>query len=189
MVATATTDQYRLMCCCWTTTSPPSPRSTIGSAQRFRHRGAVTHDRPAAQDVTQEVLFDLWRRPQCFHPGEGELRPWLATIAHHRSVDWIRRQQSARGRDRAQLNRALADRVPDADSDVQARMAAEPIWAAVSALPEGERTGIQLAYFPGRSYRQVADDLAAPEGTIKSRIRAGLRHLSLTMYAEAPVES
>jgi RNA polymerase sigma factor (sigma-70 family) len=188
MVATAPTDEYRLHVLLL-------DHNIAALAEVYDRFGAtvfgtalrVTHDRHAAEDVTQDVLFELWRRPERFHPGEGELRPWLATIAHNRSVDWIRRQQNARGRDRAHLNRAQADQMPDADSDVQARMTAERIRAAVSALPEGERTAIQLAYFSGRSYRQVADDLAAPEGTIKSRIRSGLRHLSLTMYAEAAV--
>ena len=59
----------------------------------------VTTDRHAAEDVTQETLLDLWRRPERFDPDRGALRPWLATIAHNRSVDWIRREQAARGRD------------------------------------------------------------------------------------------
>jgi RNA polymerase sigma factor (sigma-70 family) len=149
----------------------------------------VTNDRQAAEDVTQDVLLDLWRRPERFDPERGGLRPWLATIAHNRSVDWIRRQQSARGRDRADLERSLVEPVPGADIDVEARMTAERVRAAVAELPESERTAIGLAYFSGRSYRQVAVDLATPEGTIRSRIRSGLRHLSLAMYGEAAVNS
>jgi len=83
----------------------------------------------------------------------------------------------------------MVGQVPDADCDVQARMTAERVRAAVAALPEAERTPIELAYFSGRTYRQVAIDLAAPEGTIRSRIRSGLRHLALTMYGEASVNS
>jgi RNA polymerase sigma factor (sigma-70 family) len=144
----------------------------------------VTTDRHAAEDVTQEVLLDLWRRPGRFDPERGALRPWLATIAHNRSVDWIRHERGARGRDRSNLERALADHVPDVDDDVQAWMTAQRVRQAVSALPEVEQLPIRLAYFSGRSYRQVAADLDVPEGTIKSRIRSGLRRLSLTMYAE-----
>jgi RNA polymerase sigma factor (sigma-70 family) len=84
----------------------------------------VTNDRQAAEDVTQDVLLDLWQRPERFDPDRGGLRPWLATIAHNRSVDWIRRQHSARGRDRVHLERSLHEPVPGADSDVQARMTA-----------------------------------------------------------------
>jgi RNA polymerase sigma factor (sigma-70 family) len=147
----------------------------------------VTNDLKAAEDVTQDVLLDLWRRPGRFDPERGGLRPWLATIAHNRSVDWIRQNQAARSRDRACLERSLLGEVPDADCDVEARMTAEQVRAAVAALPEVERLPIEMAYFSGRTYRQVAVDLGAPEGTITSRIRSGLRHLSLAVYGEAAV--
>jgi RNA polymerase sigma-70 factor (ECF subfamily) len=143
----------------------------------------VTRDRQAAEDVTQDALLELWRRPQRFDPDRGGLRPWLATIAHNRSVDWIRHEQAARGRD-LRNDRLLLEAVPDIGDDVQATMAAERVQTALSGLPEGERRAIRLAFFGGLSYRQVAQDLDLPEGTIKSRIRSGLHHLSNTMYAE-----
>jgi RNA polymerase sigma factor (sigma-70 family) len=149
----------------------------------------VTNDRQAAEDVTQEVVLDLWRRPERFDPGRGALRPWLATIAHNRGVDWIRRELAARGRDRRDLRIVLAGDVPDVDDDVQPWMTAERVRLAQSALPEPEQTPIRLAYFKGKTYRQVAADLDVSEGTIKSRIRSGLRHLSLSMYAEHLVSS
>jgi RNA polymerase sigma factor (sigma-70 family) len=80
----------------------------------------VTNDRRAAEDVTQEVLIDLWRRPERFHPDRGALRPLLATIAHNRGVDWIRHEHAARGRDKADLELAVAEPVPDIDDDVRA---------------------------------------------------------------------
>jgi RNA polymerase sigma factor (sigma-70 family) len=143
----------------------------------------VTTDRHAAEDVTQETLLDLWRRPERFDPDRGALRPWLATIAHNRSVDWIRREQAARGRERRNRELLLED-VPDVGDDVQAVMTAERVRVALARLPELERLPIHLAYFGGRTYRQVAEDLDVPEGTIKSRIRSGLRRLSQTMYGE-----
>jgi RNA polymerase sigma-70 factor (ECF subfamily) len=143
----------------------------------------VTADRHAAEDVTQETLLDLWRRPERYHPERGGLRTWLATVAHNRSVDWIRREQAARGRDRRNLDANL-DAVPDVSEDVQAVMTAERVRLALSSLPEPERTPIRLAYFGGRSYRQVAEELDVPEGTVKSRIRSGLRKMSQTMHSE-----
>jgi RNA polymerase sigma-70 factor (ECF subfamily) len=149
----------------------------------------VTNDRQAAEDVTQEVMLDLWRRPERFDPDRGGLRPWLATIAHHRSVDWIRSEQAGRGRDRRNLTMILAEDAEAADDHVQAWMTADRVRLAVAALPESEQQAIRLAFFSGRTYRQVAADLDVAEGTIKSRIRSGLKHLSLAMYAENLVSS
>jgi RNA polymerase sigma-70 factor (ECF subfamily) len=127
--------------------------------------------------------MELWHRPQRFDPGRGGLRPWLATIAHNRSVDWIRHERAARGRD-LRNDRLMMEPVPDIGDDIQATMTAERVQRALSDLPECERRAIRLAFFGGLSYRQVAEDLDIPEGTIKSRIRSGLHHLSHTMYAE-----
>jgi RNA polymerase sigma factor (sigma-70 family) len=143
----------------------------------------VTGDRQAAEDVTQEALLELWRRPQRFDPGRGGLRPWLATIAHNRSVDWIRHERAARGRD-LRNERLMTEPVPDIGENVQATMTAERVQLALACLPDGERRAIRLAFFGGLSYRQVAENLDLPEGTVKSRIRAGLNHLSHAMYSE-----
>lgn len=137
----------------------------------------VTCDRQAAEDVTQDTLLDLWRRPQRFDPGRGPLRPWLATIAHNRGVSWIRREQAARRRDLGN-DRTMAKLVADIGDDVQAVMTAQRVRLALVDLPDLERDAIGLAYFGGRSYRQVAVELDVPEGTIKSRIRSGLHHLA-----------
>ena len=78
----------------------------------------------------------------------------------------------------------LHEQVPDIGEDVETAMTAERVRLALSTLPELERTPIRLAYFGHKSYQQVAEVLQVAEGTIKSRIRSGLRHLSLTMIAE-----
>jgi RNA polymerase sigma factor (sigma-70 family) len=143
----------------------------------------VTSDRGAADDITQSIFIDVWRRPDRWDPDRGALRPWLSTLAHHRSVDWLRREQAIRRRD----TRALATRSdppPDVEEAVQAVLVAERVRGALARLPEEQRSAISLAYFGGRTYRQVASDLGVAEGTVKSRIRAGLAHMAKTLHAE-----
>jgi RNA polymerase sigma-70 factor (ECF subfamily) len=143
----------------------------------------VTSDRSAAEDVTQLVFLDMWRQPERFDPERGSLRPWLATVAHHRSIDWLRQQQATRLRDEANTEMVAP---PDIEEAVEAVLIAERVRAALSKLPEHERTPIRLAYFSSRTYREVAGDLEVPEGTVKSRIRSGLRHMAISLHAEAP---
>lgn len=148
----------------------------------------VTSDRQAAEDITQTVFFDLWCRPQRFDPDRGSLRPWLTTVAHHQGVDWVRREQAARKRDRND-NRGTPDLTPDMEEIVGAVLVAERVREALAELPAKERTPIRLAYFGGRTYRQVAEELSIPEGTIKSRIRSGLRHMADTMHSEVVAQA
>jgi RNA polymerase sigma-70 factor (ECF subfamily) len=144
----------------------------------------VTTDRHAAEDITQAVFLDLWRCPERFDPNRGPLRPWLATVAHHRGVDWMRREQAARRRDLDDGRGRLLEAMPDIGETVEAVLMAERVREAVAALPEEERVPIRLAYFGDRTYRQVAVDLDIPEGTIKSRIRSGLWRMAKALHSE-----
>jgi RNA polymerase sigma factor (sigma-70 family) len=142
----------------------------------------VTRDVRAAEDVTQEVFLAIWQRPHGFDPAKGSVRGWLAMMAHRRAVDLVRREEAHR---RASLDARLyagavnrGDPVGDHVSDADA---AERLSTAVRALPEYLRTAITLAYLEGRTYREVAIELGVPEGTAKSRLREGLRRLSVAL--------
>jgi RNA polymerase sigma-70 factor (ECF subfamily) len=142
----------------------------------------VTGDWAAAEDVLQEVFAHLWQRPEAFDPRRGSLRAWLGTLAHNRAVDWVRREQSRRRRQLAALPEDSAGRDPE-DGALAAAVASR-VRAAVAALPPPQRQAIQLAYFEGRTYREVAEILGIPEGTAKSRLRLGLRRIAGTLAAE-----
>jgi RNA polymerase sigma factor (sigma-70 family) len=146
----------------------------------------VTGDPHAAEDITQDVFVDLWRSSRQFDPARGTLRAWLATIAHHQAVDWLRREQACRRREvQAAVGRACLDHIPDLAATVEALVIGERVRRALAALPEEQRVPITLAYFGRRSYRQVAEHLGIPEGTIKCRIRSGLARLADAMQADA----
>lgn len=142
----------------------------------------VIGDRHAAEDVTQEVFLSLWERPEAFEPARGRLRTFLGTLAHRRAVDVVRREEARRRR--AARDAATVMPIPDVGELAMAIVTAEQVRAEVNRLPEEQRTAIELAYFGGRTYRQVAEELAIPEGTAKSRMRLGLARIAQALEAQ-----
>ena len=148
-----------------------------------RHAGAVfalarriLGDQAVAEEVAQEVFLRLWNAPEKFDPARGSLRSYPLGQAHGRSVDLLRSDTSRRRREERDV-RQTAEAGYDLEHQVWHLAVAERVHAAVSDLPELERRAIELAYFGGHTYREVADMLGAPEGTVKSRIRTGLSRM------------
>src|SRR5689334_11588947 len=141
----------------------------------------VIGDRRAAEDVTQDVFLFVWEHPDAFEPDRGRLRTFLGTLAHRRAVDHVRREEARRRRN--ERDAAMSVSVPDVDEMAMALVAAERVRAEVERLPAEQREAIELAYFGGRTYRQVAEGLGIPEGTAKSRLRLGLRRIADVLEA------
>jgi RNA polymerase sigma-70 factor (ECF subfamily) len=148
-----------------------------------RHAGAVhalarrvLGDGTAAEEVVQEVFLRLWNQPERFDADRGSLRSFLLAQAHGRAVDLYRSDSSRRRREQADALRS-AEGGYDIEREVWDLAVAEQVQEAVKCLPEDERRAIELAYFGGHTYREVAVLLSQPEGTVKSRIRSGLKRL------------
>lgn len=148
-----------------------------------RHAGAVfglakrlLRDQARAEEVVQEVFLRLWNDPNRFDPDRGTLRSYLLAHCHGRSVDLIRSDTSRRSREEREA-KATAEEGYDVAHEVLDLAVAGHVRDALDGLPDGERRAIELAYFGGRTYREVAEQLGEAEGTVKSRIRAGLRRL------------
>jgi RNA polymerase sigma-70 factor (ECF subfamily) len=136
----------------------------------------VIGDARAAEDVAQDVFVCVWKRPDAFDPERGSLRTWLGTLAHRRAVDHVRREEARRRRAVNEASRSQT--APDVEEMAMALVTAERVRAALATLPDDQRRAIQLAYFGGKTYRQVAEVLGIPEGTAKSRLRLGLRRIA-----------
>ncbi|MEP1124346.1 MAG: sigma-70 family RNA polymerase sigma factor [Ilumatobacter sp.] len=148
-----------------------------------RHAGAVfglakrlLTDHARAEEIVQEVFVRLWNEPDRFDPERGTLRSFLLANAHGRAVDVIRSDASRRRREEREASQTAAAGY-DVAREVWDLALASHVREAMHVLHEGERAAIELAYFGGLTYREVADRLDEAEGTVKSRIRSGLKKL------------
>jgi RNA polymerase sigma-70 factor (ECF subfamily) len=153
-------------------------------AEVYRRHGGSVHalarrilgQDSRADDVTQDVFVEVWNRPERFDPDRGNLRAFLMTITHGRAVDLLRSDTARTGREQRTARETVVAGY-DVEKHFSDRSVTDQLKGAVGTLPEGERRAIELAYFGGHTYREVASLIGEPEGTVKSRIRAGLRHL------------
>jgi RNA polymerase sigma-70 factor (ECF subfamily) len=158
--------------------------SEVALAEVYRRHGGavyglarrVLNDPAEAEDVTQEVFLRLWNEPDRYDPTRGSLRSFLLAQSHARAVDAVRSTSSRRQREsRDALHTARG--IYDLQHEVWDLAMADQVGQAMGALPEEERRAIELAYFDGHTYREVARLLQQPEGTVKSRIRNGMRRM------------
>ena len=154
-----------------------------------RHAGAVfglarrlLREPALAEEIVQDVFLRLWNDPTRFDAERGTLRSYLLTQTHGRAVDVLRSDTSRRAREERDARRT-AEGDYDLEREVWDLTASEHVRDSLNALPPEERQAIELAYFGGFTYREVAAQLAAPEGTIKSRIRNGLHRLRRQLAA------
>jgi RNA polymerase sigma-70 factor, ECF subfamily len=137
----------------------------------------VLRNETLAEDTVQDVFVGFWRAPERFDPARGALRTYLLTLAHRRAVDTVRSEQARFNRE----EKVPADVPGSLEDEVWSRAVSDEVRQAVESLSDGEREAIELAYFGHLTYVEVAERLGLPEGTVKSRIRSGMRRLSLEL--------
>jgi RNA polymerase sigma-70 factor (ECF subfamily) len=135
----------------------------------------VVRDPAQSEEVTQEVLLDVWRSASRFDAELGSAAAWVMTLAHRRAVDRVRSEQKAAERELRVATAAVAyDEVAEA---VEARLDRERVRRCLGSLTELQRESVTLAYYGGYTYREVAGLLGVALGTVKTRMRDGLIRL------------
>ena len=136
----------------------------------------VVRDSAQSEEVTQEAFVELWRLAPRYDASRGSVRSWATTLAHRRAIDRVRSEQSSRNRtEREAQNRPIQS--GDVAEQVVANIDGTRVRKALERLTEIQRQAVELAYFGGHSYREVAVLLGVAEGTIKTRIRDGMIRL------------
>lgn len=138
---------------------------------------SVLRDPVQSEEVAQEVLVEVWRTAARYQPERGRPMTWIMTLAHSRAVDRVRSIQATAQRDH---KAALLDHTPAFDEvteEVETRWEREQVRRCMRGLTELQRQAVTLAYYRGLTYREVAELLGTPLGTVKTRLRDGLIRL------------
>ncbi|MEV0846253.1 sigma-70 family RNA polymerase sigma factor [Streptomyces sp. NPDC049954] len=138
---------------------------------------SVLRDRAQSEEVAQEVLVEMWRTAARFREDLGSAMNWVLTLAHRRAVDRVRSVEASAARER---RAGLLERTPAYDvvtEQVETRLEQEQVRRCLRTLTERQRESVTLAYYRGLTYREVAELLTLPLGTVKTRLRDGLIRL------------
>lgn len=144
----------------------------------------VLRDPDLAAEVTQEVMIEVWRTAGRFDPTRGNGLAWIATTARRRAVDRVRSVQAQRDRDASAWVQDYDRPFDEVAKSVTHAEERTRVRECLESLTDLQRDAILRAYYGGRTYREVAADVAASLPTVKSRIRDGLHRLRTCLGVE-----
>lgn len=137
----------------------------------------VLRDPAQSEEVAQEVFVEVWRTATRFDADRGSATSWIMTMAHARAVDRVRSAQAASNRDERVGRRDQTREYDEVAEEVEVRLEQQAVRKCLGGLTDLQREAVQLAYYGGYTYREVAELLDTPLGTVKTRLRDGLIRL------------
>jgi len=144
----------------------------------------VVKDGRAAEDVVQEAFVNIWRMARTYTTERGSVAAWAMTVVRNRAVDHLRRL-SSRPRIVGDLeNLIVATPHDEVWASVARSLDAETVRGAMSSLPVEQQQTIEMGFFQGLSHQEIADRTGLPLGTVKSRMRNGLRKMRARLVGE-----
>ncbi len=147
----------------------------------------ILEDAALAEETVQDAFLLVWRRASTFDPTRGgNVRAWLLTVVHNRAIDARRRYIDRRQRPVPLENVEAVLSVPDVWPEVSARLTREEVRAAVETLPAEQRQAVELAYFEGLTHQEISQRINVPLGTVKGRLRLGLKKLYVALMEPEP---
>jgi len=137
----------------------------------------LLRDLAEAEEVTQEAFLRVWCQAARYDPARGSAATWLLTITHHLVIDHVRRRRGDAIPSSPDVDAVTALAVDDPGDRAVTRVAGSSVRSALRGLSLEQRQALWLAYFAGYTHREIADALALPLGTVKSRVRLALQNI------------
>jgi RNA polymerase sigma-70 factor, ECF subfamily len=138
----------------------------------------VLNDAGQAEDVMQEIFFQVWRNPNSFVAGRGSLGAWLAVMARNRAIDSLRRRRPT-----DPVEDVVLASTTDLGSEVERNRMMDKVRGVLHGLPLEQQKSVEMAFFEGLSHSEIATRTGDPLGTVKTRIRSALISLRKAISA------
>jgi len=139
----------------------------------------ILRDTQAAEEILQDIFFQLWRTAPQFDPSRGSLPGWLAVIARHRAISRLRRHNPAAGEELLENTVVLPFNL---ESVVAQQQLLTRVKGALEGLPKDQRAAVELAYFEGMTHSEIARNTGDPLGTVKTRLRSAVETLKRNLH-------
>ncbi|HFC11239.1 MAG TPA: sigma-70 family RNA polymerase sigma factor [Anaerolineae bacterium] len=147
----------------------------------------IIGERPAAEEVLQEVFWRIWDKSASFDASKGKFKSWLFSIARRKAIDAVRRRKvrpQPMKSDSAELMLSMQASETDVSATVEHTLLADTIQTALQILPAEQRLVIEMAYFQGKTRREIAAETNTPLGTIHTRARLALKRLRQSLLTQ-----
>jgi RNA polymerase sigma-70 factor, ECF subfamily len=142
-------------------------------------------ERQAAEDILQDAMLKVWRSAASYRTERGSVRTWLLAIVHNRGIDQLRSMASRRRTQQKVEASAPTSQPSEAFVESWRNTQAEQVREALRSLPEEQLRVLELAYFSGYTHVEIAELLGLPLGTVKGRMRLGLKKMRGSPLREA----
>ncbi len=131
----------------------------------------ILRDKGAAEEILQDIFYQIWRTAEKFDRSRGSLPGWLVVVARNRAISRLRRRG---GRTEEELSENTVSFPFNLETAAAQNQLLGRVQSAMASLPEGQREAINLAYFEGMTHSEIASKTGEPLGTVKTRIRSAL---------------
>ena len=138
----------------------------------------VLNDSGHAEDVMQEIFFQLWRNPDSFSSARGSLGAWLLVVARNRAIDHLRQRRSGEP-----VDEVIVASATNLENEAQRSIIIQRVQGIIGDLPKEQQQSLQMAFFEGLSHSEIAEKTGQPLGTVKTRIRSALTSLRKRLEA------